>query len=181
MAQPYVTLAAVKARLGIANVTDDAVLQTICDQVNGFVESFTGRIPAPFGTGSTFGDSMSSGHFTDSLLTVPVPALTIEDFMERYRITDLNFIKMDIEAGETEVLPAMKDFLGRTRTTMFVSLHPLWFPRFVEDSGRILDALSCYRYMYSKSGAPLNTDVLARRLKSRLIQDIVVSDRPWKA
>lgn len=54
MAQPYVTLVAAKARLGITNTTDDAVLQSLCDQANAWVESCTGRVPAPFGTGSTF-------------------------------------------------------------------------------------------------------------------------------
>ncbi len=44
----YATLAAVKARLsGTFGSSDDAVLQTLCDQVNQDIESTTGRILAP--------------------------------------------------------------------------------------------------------------------------------------
>ncbi len=45
----YAMLAPVKLRLGIADtdVTSDAILQSICDQVNGWVESKTGRTLKP--------------------------------------------------------------------------------------------------------------------------------------
>jgi hypothetical protein len=48
----YVTLTAAKARLGIssADTTDDAEIQVVCDQVNGYIESFTGRVIAPAGS-----------------------------------------------------------------------------------------------------------------------------------
>lgn len=46
----YATLAAVKTRAGITNTTDDALLQTLCDQVNQLIESpemGTGKVLAP--------------------------------------------------------------------------------------------------------------------------------------
>lgn len=46
----YATTAAVKARLlaaGVTDTTDDALIGTICDQVNGTVEWKTGRVLAP--------------------------------------------------------------------------------------------------------------------------------------
>lgn len=43
----YATLAAVKARLGITNSTDDALLSTLCDQINQHVETVTGKVLAP--------------------------------------------------------------------------------------------------------------------------------------
>jgi hypothetical protein len=43
----YATAAALKTRLGISDVTDDTVLGTVCDQVNAYIESFTGRVLAP--------------------------------------------------------------------------------------------------------------------------------------
>ena len=43
----YVTAAILKTRTGIADITDDTVLTTICDQVNQYVETFTGRVLAP--------------------------------------------------------------------------------------------------------------------------------------
>lgn len=43
----YATLAGVKRRMGIADSTDDPIITLLCDQMNGWIESFTGRILAP--------------------------------------------------------------------------------------------------------------------------------------
>lgn len=43
----YATLAGAKSRLGISDGTDDALLSSLCDSVNGWVEVTTGRILAP--------------------------------------------------------------------------------------------------------------------------------------
>lgn len=43
----YVTTTLLKTRAGITDVTDDALLGVICDQVNMFVERTTGRVLAP--------------------------------------------------------------------------------------------------------------------------------------
>lgn len=43
----YATLSAVKARAGIAGTGNDALLQTLCDQVNDWIESVLGRVVAP--------------------------------------------------------------------------------------------------------------------------------------
>jgi hypothetical protein len=48
----YATLATVKARLGIpsADTTDDAEITVVCNQVNGYIESYTGRPICNLGT-----------------------------------------------------------------------------------------------------------------------------------
>lgn len=46
----YVTTATLKARLlpaGVTDTTDDTLLGTICDQVNQWIETFTGAVLAP--------------------------------------------------------------------------------------------------------------------------------------
>jgi hypothetical protein len=43
----YATLAGVKARAGITDTTDDALLQTLCDQQNDWIERYIGRAVAP--------------------------------------------------------------------------------------------------------------------------------------
>jgi FkbM family methyltransferase len=160
-----------------SNVALNPLLASRITLHRGAIWSESGGIP--FGSSSTFGDSMSSGHFTKSFLTIQVPSLTIEDFLSTYGITDLGFIKMDIEAGETVVLPAMKEFLSTAKTPMLVSLHPLWFPDLQADTRRILDALSCYRHLYSRAGRLLEPGWIERRLRSRLIMDILATDRSW--
>lgn len=46
----YATAAALKARLGIGDTTDDTELGKVCDQVNQYIETYTGRILAPIGS-----------------------------------------------------------------------------------------------------------------------------------
>lgn len=43
----YAALAPLKLRLSITDAADDALLQSMCDQVNQFVETRTGRVLAP--------------------------------------------------------------------------------------------------------------------------------------
>ena len=43
----YATLAALKSRASISDTTDDAVLTSICDQINQYIETKTGRVLAP--------------------------------------------------------------------------------------------------------------------------------------
>ena len=43
----YATTSDLKTRLGVTDTDDDTLLGTICDQVNQFIESTTGRILAP--------------------------------------------------------------------------------------------------------------------------------------
>lgn len=64
----YATLADVKLRLGLGTATtdDDALLQDLCDQVNGWIESTTGRVIAPYVGTYTFDgyDALDNGTFT---------------------------------------------------------------------------------------------------------------------
>lgn len=61
----YATTAAVKARLfaaGVTDTTDDTLIGTICDQVNGFIESpeGAGRVLAPVGSATYLFDGDGS-------------------------------------------------------------------------------------------------------------------------
>src|SRR6266702_614321 len=43
----YATLTGLKSRLAISHSTDDGLLQTLCDQIKGWIESYTSRPLAP--------------------------------------------------------------------------------------------------------------------------------------
>lgn len=43
---------------------------------------------------------------------------------EKFGLGDLNLIKIDIEGGEYQLLPAMKDFLRKNAPAVYLSLHP---------------------------------------------------------
>ncbi|MCA1788441.1 MAG: phage head-tail connector protein [Thioalkalivibrio sp.] len=50
----YAALAAVKTRLGKTDSTDDTLLTSLCDQVNAWIESYTGRPITPYTATYTF-------------------------------------------------------------------------------------------------------------------------------
>jgi ABC-type dipeptide/oligopeptide/nickel transport system permease subunit len=50
----YVTSTLLKSRAGITDSTDDTLLGVICDQVNSFIESSTGRVLAPISGTPTY-------------------------------------------------------------------------------------------------------------------------------
>lgn len=62
----YATASALKVRLGITDVTDDTLLGLLCDQVNGYIESYTGRVIAPIsGTPTRYYDIAKSAYELD--------------------------------------------------------------------------------------------------------------------
>ncbi len=56
----YATAALLKSRLGIADTTDDTVIASVCDQVNQYVETKTGRVLAPVASAAILFDGDGS-------------------------------------------------------------------------------------------------------------------------
>lgn len=64
----YAALAAVKTRLGKTDATDDTLLTSLCDQINGWVESHCGRPLTPYTATYTF-----DGPWTRDGTTLVIP------------------------------------------------------------------------------------------------------------
>jgi FkbM family methyltransferase len=130
-------------------------------------------------TGLFWGDSTSSMLLTSGGRSQEVDALTFEDFVERYGITDCNFIKMDIEGAEAVVIRSMSRYLKLAKPTLYLSLHvQLIYPRL----GEIFDALGIYKNVFSESGERLDFGRLLKRARTQLhpYDRIVVTDREWE-
>lgn len=75
----YATASALKTRISISDTTDDTLLGTICDQVNGYIENVTGRPVAPV-TSTTYyldGDGSDRFHFPKGVRAIS--ALSVGD------------------------------------------------------------------------------------------------------
>lgn len=137
---------------------DKVALDELCDNINlnNFenINLFKGCISdrngeATLGNHSDeFGNSATSLLFSDHELTIKSPSLTFDAFVEKYRITDCNFIKMDIEGGEVIVLPAMKDYLLKNKPTLYLSIHSFWFRNLKKEAKEIIDVLKLYKNIY---------------------------------
>jgi FkbM family methyltransferase len=112
--------------------------------IRGAVGAHTGT--AQLGTNIGHGDSMSSFLWSKDSMTVD--SISLADVLQKYNITDCNFIKMDIEGGEAAVLPAAKEVLKELKATLYLSLHTPWFNDKVDFFDKINDVLSIYKNVY---------------------------------
>ena len=129
--------------------------------------------PASIGTQSEFGDSMSSLLFGGGDKTIATKCITLQGFFKSKNITDCNFVKMDIEGGETIVLPHVVDFLIENNITLFVSMHPFWFKDLKSDVDRILQALKKFRFLQDCTGQTLTLDIISKVLMAKQGLDIL--------
>ena len=86
-----------------------------------------------FWDGGGLGGAVTSSRPSPSAKTMVAPALGPEAWSEWLRADPPDLVKMDIEGGEFELLPAMADWLSQNRPKFLLSLHaaPL------RDSGRM--------------------------------------------
>lgn len=91
-----------------------------------------------------FGDSMSSIiSRSEGEHRIPVDSVTLESFFEMADIKSesVSLIKMDIEGGELLVLLQARKFLRLYKPTIYLSLHPGWFPDGKDDLRIIMEIL----------------------------------------
>lgn len=127
--------------------------------MNGFsnITVFEGAISDMVGTtrlgASELGESMTSLLF--DRININVPCLTLEAFFDEHKITDCNFIKMDIEGGECIVLPQAIRFLAQIKPVLYVALH---FPWLTSDQRQtIVETLRPY-HIEAMDGRTLTAD-----------------------
>src|SRR5262249_49711408 len=124
-------------------------LSTVCGPVR------LGNKTSPMG-----GDSMSSLLFANSDISWEVQGVTLERFIADNAIRDFSFIKMDIEGGEFEVLPAIATYLAHHRPTVYLSLHPRFLPDVELRVAVIRDVLACYRHVYTPALREVGPDIV---------------------
>jgi len=129
-----------------------------------------------FGSMARGGDSMSSLLFADLKTSWLVDGITFQEFIKENKITDCNFIKMDIEGGELLVLPTMRQFLEKEKPILYLSMHPHFFKNPEADTKALIDVLQIYKNIYTDNGKKINfNDLLTeKRLKKRYA--IIVTD-----
>lgn len=112
-----------------------------------------------------------------------VDAITFDDFIRRFRIHDVNFIKMDIEGAESMVLPTMKEYLRTERPTVLVSVHAFNYEDPSGETAALIDSLSHYHYLYRRDGLPLDTAAVLSGdgLETHTAEnsDILATDIAW--
>lgn len=144
---------------------------------NGAISNKTGKtsISGKF----NLGDSMSSILEKNSVNVLSVECLKFKDFMNRFKIKDCNFIKIDTEGAEVLILPSMSEYIAQNKPTIHLSLHPFLFPNLEEDSKRILDIVKEYQNIFSNKGDKLNLIDVEKKILNKELFDIVITDLNW--
>jgi FkbM family methyltransferase len=138
------------------------------------------------------GDSTSSLLFGKKKTRWMVRAYSFDDFMQKNAITGCNFIKMDIEGGEYQIVPSMIEYLRTHRPTVHLSLHPCYLRmRPLGAFGcliarlfgtlKIIRSTSFYRHVYDHSGHEVSSARLLWLCRGKISMDIVLTDLEWSA
>jgi FkbM family methyltransferase len=127
-------------------------------------------------TSSRGGDSMSSLLFADSRVSWEAEGVTLERFFSDNHICDCSFIKMDIEGGEFEVLPAIAGYLAEQRPTVYLSLHPRFLAEPESGTAAIKKVLECYRHVYTPDLHAATLNVLSDPMTFQWCYELVFSD-----
>ncbi|HEY0828709.1 MAG TPA: FkbM family methyltransferase [Bacilli bacterium] len=122
-----------------------------------------------------FGDSSSSTIPTLSNYFIETTAISINKLIADYQMNDINFIKIDIEAGEYTLIPKLYPFLKKNRPTLNLSLHPQFLNdhnHFMDDvhstsdkdtrtlqlTKTLVESLEFYQYIYGPGGNQVSKD-----------------------
>jgi FkbM family methyltransferase len=136
------------------------------------------------------GDSTSSLLFGKKKTHWMVRVFSFADFIRQNDIAHCNFIKMDIEGGEYQILPTMVDYLKMNRPTVHLSLHPCylklrplgWLGRIiarVSGTLRIIQCIDFYKHIYDHNGHELSRARLLWLCRAKISIDIVLTDLEW--
>ena len=95
---------------------------------------------------------------------IDVPCMSWSDWLELSGVDRVDFIKIDVEGGEFELLPTMKDYLAEHKPAVYLSLHAPFLPDDKRRHGlsEIVDVLSVYRKCFNKRRQAVDLPELAR-------------------
>ncbi|MBU2634603.1 MAG: FkbM family methyltransferase [Nanoarchaeota archaeon] len=143
------------------------------------ISNKNGRIK--FGNKESFGSSESSILFGDEEKSMFVESITLQKFFKENNIIDCNLIKMDIEGGESLVIPTIKKFLiDNKKPTLYLSLHPLLFKQLEKDSKRIIKVIKIYKNIYDIRGNKLELNDLFLKLLGKSFFEIIATNEEFK-
>ena len=90
--------------------------------------------------------------------SVTIPTISWNDWIAQVRPGRIDVIKVDIEGGEFDLIPALRDYLAAERPVLHLSLHAPRIPAEVREDRlrRVLDVLSLYPDWRHDSGGPVD-------------------------
>jgi FkbM family methyltransferase len=128
-------------------------------------------------------DSMSSALFPNRESQWTVHALRLPDILSEHRKTGQHvFLKVDIEGGEYDLLPEVRDILADPLVTAYISFHPgmlrrsltisredeNWKQSFVDLHLAVVDSLPWSRWVGLRTGERVSKQLLEHKVRIQL-------------
>lgn len=104
--------------------------------------------------GGNLGDSMTSMVNVDpEKESFQANCMTWESWLDKFKVPDIDFLKMDIEGGEFDVLIEMKGYLKKHLPVFHLSTHSLYLPEEDRKSkmGKLIEILQVYSQCYDEN------------------------------
>lgn len=129
--------------------------------------------------GKNLGDSMSSIMNTkNQKKSIKVNCMTFNNLINKYKIHNCNFIKMDIEGAEAIVIPTMHDFFKKNKnTSIMISLHPHLLNSIEEDIKNIIKFAEKFDYILDENLNKITKDFVKNKLKQMNGFDIILTNK----
>ncbi|MDP2628682.1 MAG: FkbM family methyltransferase, partial [Nanoarchaeota archaeon] len=124
-----------------------------------------------------FGDSTSSIFLEDN--KHKIKCISFKKFLEKEKITNCNFIKIDVEGAEIKILQNIKQYLKKEKPTIHLSLHPWLFKNLNKDSTKILDSINSYRNIFTNKGKKISQKEFVSKINKGKGFDVVIADKNW--
>jgi len=124
------------------------------------------------------GDSQSSMLFENPSCAWEVPGITLDSFFEEHKITECSLLKIDIEGGESLVIPSAREVLEKHRPTIYLSLHAPLMHDSRGDIEKIVESLSMYPFMYSNLGRLIPPSLVLTPTNLERFFEVIVTDIP---
>jgi FkbM family methyltransferase len=164
--------------------------------LNKAIANSSGRMA--LGSRGSGGDSESSFLFAGEATSWQVETVSLADFIRERGISGRMFIKMDIEGGEYDLMPALSPVLRAQDLDLYLSLHPSFLQAHLRKGsypviGRISRRIAFFtkhcrllgglpfKNIYSRSGAALNPVALkyGALRHGRFPTELVATNRNW--
>jgi len=93
---------------------------------------------------------------------------TFVNFFQKHIIRDCNFIKMDIEGTEVELIQSNINFLKSFDHTLYVALHPIYYSNYYSFRGVLETMQQIYGNLYLENGQPLDINFVVDNYRNSL-------------
>jgi FkbM family methyltransferase len=131
----------IKIASSLARIRNVTVIAAACGSDNG-----QGHLHVPL-TAEGVADPGQAHLAVDQEAGTPVPIERLDDLVERARLSDVGFVKIDVEGAEFQVLRGAEGLLSNARPVVLCEIQDIWCARYGNKASDVFSLLNGYGYV----------------------------------